>query len=343
MSTLVEEQHGGLQHRAQGLRAGIPLRGLVLVIGVLAIQLGFIGSYVGAFHSPTPHNVPVAVVAPSAVTTTVVTELDDLPGRPVRAEAVASAARARQLIGDEALDGAFIVTGPRSVQLLVASADGGALSEAVTEVARAFTAAGHEPLTVADIVPSNRGDARGLSDFYLAVGWSIGGYLVTSLLAVATRPRPRGRREALARLSVLAVYSVLSGVGGALIVGSVNALPGHTAALSALGALLVFAVGAFSMALEAFAGVYGIGLVIVLLVVLGNPSAGGAYPAPLLPTFWRAVGTWLPPGAGTTAIRTIVYFSTAGVLHQLLVLAGYSAAGITGTLAVSRSQVVGAY
>ena len=34
------------------------------------------------------------------------------------------------------------------------------------------------------------------------------------------------------------------------------------------------------MALEALAGVLGIGLVITLLVVLGNPSAGGAYPAP---------------------------------------------------------------
>jgi hypothetical protein len=43
------------------------------------------------------------------------------------------------------------------------------------------------------------------------------------------------------------------------------------------------------MAFQVFLGTIGVGLTLILFVVLGNPSAGGAYPAPLLPGFWRAI------------------------------------------------------
>ena len=34
-----------------------------LAFGVLILQLGFIASYVAAFHQPTPRDIPIAVVA----------------------------------------------------------------------------------------------------------------------------------------------------------------------------------------------------------------------------------------------------------------------------------------
>src|SRR6185436_19514389 len=92
---------------------------------------------------------------------------------------------------------------------------------------------------------------------------------------------------------------------------------------------------AFTMALQALFGFLGMGLAILLFVVLGNPSAGGAYPAPLLPPFWSAIGPWLPPGAGTDAVRGIVYFGGAGVGQALLVLTGYAVIGLVATLAGS--------
>jgi hypothetical protein len=311
------------------------LRAWLLVVGVLAIQLGFIGSYVGAFHKPVPHNAPLAVVAPGPVAAEVVKGLDALAGHPVKAQAVANESEAVSLIDREVVDGA-IVLGRNRDTVLVASGDGGALSEAITQVGQAFAAGRHQNVTVTDVRPANAGDARGLSAFYLVVGWGVGGYLLASLLAISMGTRPADRRRALERLAVLAVYSLGSGVGGALVVGSIGALPGHFLALAGLGTLLVLGVGALSMALDAIAGIYGIGLVIVLLVVLGNPSAGGAYPAPLLPAFWRDIGSWLPPGAGTTAVRTIVYFPAAGALHQLLVLSAYAVVGAAGLLLAAR-------
>jgi len=98
------------------------------------------------------------------------------------------------------------------------------------------------------------------------------------------------------------------------------------------GALLVFAVGAFTAALQVWTGLVGIDLAILLFVVLGNPSAGGAYPAPLLPPFWAGTGPWLPPGAATNAIRGIVYFGGAGAGIGALVLAGYALVGLVATM-----------
>ena len=40
---------------------------LALGIGVLLLQFGFILSYIGAFHAPAPHRIPVTVVAPPQV------------------------------------------------------------------------------------------------------------------------------------------------------------------------------------------------------------------------------------------------------------------------------------
>jgi len=79
-------------------------------------------------------------------------------------------------------------------------------------------------------------------------------------------------------------------------------------------------------------GLVGIGLAILVFVVLGNPSAGGAYPAPLLPPFWAAIGPWLPPGAATGALWGIAYFGGAGAGVAALVLAAYALVGGVATM-----------
>ena len=121
---------------------------------------------------------------------------------------------------------------------------------------------------------------------------------------------------------------MLSGLGGAIIVDPVlHALPGHFAALWWTGALIVFGTAAVTMALQAFFGIVGIGLAVIIFVVLGNPSAGGAFQKHLVPSFWRAIGDWIPTGAGTTAVRNIVYFSGNALATPMVVLAAWVVAG----------------
>ena len=49
--------------------AAAPGRTFALVVAVLLIQLGFVFSYVGAFHDRTPHGVPIALIASAALRT----------------------------------------------------------------------------------------------------------------------------------------------------------------------------------------------------------------------------------------------------------------------------------
>lgn len=315
-------------------------RNALLIIGVLAIQLGFIASYLGAFHNPKPHRVPIAVVAPAgtppARVAQVVGALNAIPGEPLDAHAVPDEAAAREELAARKIYGALLATAAASGpdRLLVDSAASASVSQAVDEVFGQVEGSQRRQLTVTDVIPAGKGDARGLSAFYLAVGWMLGGYLVATALSIGVSARPRNPMGAAVRLGALAAYAIASGVLGAVITVSIlGAIKGHFLSLAALGALLVFASGAFSMGLQAWAGIIGVALTVVVLVVLGNPSAGGAYAFPLLPPFWREIGPWLPPGAATTGLRGIAYFHGAGVSGPAWVLAGYSAAGTLAVLA----------
>ncbi|MFD0534778.1 hypothetical protein ACFQY7_14470 [Actinomadura luteofluorescens] len=129
-------------------------------------------------------------------------------------------------------------------------------------------------MTVVDIRPPGPKDGRGLSSFYLVIGWVVGGYLAAAILAVAGGARPANARRTVIRLGALALYAVVSGLGGALVAGPVlGALPGHFFPVWGIGALVVFAAAAATAALQTLFGLVGIGLAILLFVVLGNPSA----------------------------------------------------------------------
>lgn len=115
------------------------------------------------------------------------------------------------------------------------------------------------------------------------------------------------------------LYAVVSGLGGAIIVGPVlGALTGHLLALWALGALLVFCAAAVTMAFQVLFGVFGIALTLLLFVILGNPSAGGAYSASLLPPFWRAISSAIPNGAAVQAVRSARLFRRSRHHRQYL-------------------------
>ncbi|MFD9334886.1 DUF3533 domain-containing protein [Streptomyces sp. NPDC060028] len=318
------------------IKDAVTARAAVLVLGVLALQLAFITSYIGAFHHPRPSEIPIAVTAPLApVAERSADQLGTLPGKPLDPHAVKDEAAARRQIENRDVDGALIIDpAGKTDRLLVAGGAGAALSQALEQVVGLAEKAQGRTVRVTDVAPSAAGDGRGLSSFYLVVGWCVGGYLCAAILAISAGARPANIHRAVIRLAALLLYSIAAGLLGAVIAGPVlDALPGSIAALWGLGTLVVFAVGSITLAFQGVAGVVGIGLAILLVVVFGNPSAGGAYPYPLLPPFWRAIGPALPPGAGTYAARSITYFKGNGAGGPMLVLAAWAVAGSAVTLA----------
>ncbi|WP_042409218.1 ABC transporter permease [Streptacidiphilus carbonis] len=327
---------GARQSRGFGaeLRDAVTTRAFLLVIGVLGLQLGFIVSYVGALHHPYPHKASMAVVAPAQVGGKLVAQLNALPKNVLDARAVADEETARRQIKDQKVYSALLFNAAGTQDtLMVANASGPALATAIEKTLTGVEQQQGRTFTTVDVVPLAAGDAEGLSSFYLAVGLCVGGYLVASILGISAGSRPANRKRAVIRLGVLALYSIAAGIGAAVVVGPVlNALPGSVVALWGIGALVVFAVGAITMALECLFDVVGIGIAVLLFVVLGNPSAGGVFPPPLMPPFWRAIGPWLPNGAGTSLARSIAYFNGTAITKPLLVLVVWAVVGVVVAL-----------
>ncbi|MGR7003300.1 DUF3533 domain-containing protein [Yinghuangia aomiensis] len=312
------------------LRDAITLRAALIMAGVLLLQLGFALSYMGAFHNPKPHNVPITVVAPPAVAQQLVARLNALPGDPVHAVAAADPADARERLLNRDTVAAFLLNpAGQADTLVIASAGGPAAASAATRVVQALEQAENRQVRIDDIRPPAPGDNGGLSSFYLVLSWTIGGYLAASALNMAAGSKKPTLPRTAVRVTSMLPYAFISGIGGAIIVGPVlDCLPGAFWDLVGIGTLVVFASGVTAVALQSVAGTIGLGITILVFTILGNPSSGGVYPASLLPPFWRAIGQALPPGAGTTVVRNTVYFDGAATTGALWVLGAWAFGGL---------------
>ena len=297
-----------------------------LLLGVLALQLVMIGSYVGALHQPKVEDVPVAVVAPGGKAGPLTAAL--ARGGAIDPRPVADESAARRAIDDREVYAALL-PGVRGDRLVVAPAASTSVAEILPAALRAATPPRTLQVETVRALPED--DPRGLSPFYLVVGWLVGGYVGAAVLGLA-RGAPPTRRDVGGRLGALAVYAVASGLLGTLVVQQiVGVLEGSTLALAAAGALVVFATGAATAALQGLLGIAGTGLAILLFVALGNPSSGGPLATDLLmPEPWRVVGPLLPPGAGTELARNIAYFDGNALGGPILVLVGWAAIGMIG-------------
>ncbi|NES14316.1 MULTISPECIES: hypothetical protein [Micromonospora] len=307
-------------------------RTAALVIGTLALAAAFIAAYVGALHKPNPRDVPVAVV------------LGDQP-----AQAVMAAVRARtdtiKPVEYDSQGAAVTGLNRREVYAVLRSAPGGGLTlatasagapaaaELVTQVFTGATQQAGVPLQVTDEVPVSAGDPRGLVPFYLAVGLVLGGYLASTALGVSLGTSPRDLRGAGLRIATLAVHAVLLGIIGAVLVGPVLDVFEHNVpAVAVIGALAAFAAGMVAAAVQGWLGLLGTGLVILLLVVLGNPGSGGIYAPEFLPAFLRGMHRWNVPGLATDLIKSVVYFDWRGGPWPLVGLLLWALAGLVGLL-----------
>jgi hypothetical protein len=313
------------------------VRSFLLVIGVLGLGVGFILSYVGGLHHPGAKNLPFAVVAPAEIQGPVLSGFGTLPGQPLSPRLVSDEQTARARVISRTVTGALIVD-PASTRdtLYVASAAAPSISNALNQIVTAAEARQHRTVRVVDLVPVAAQDSGGLTSFYAAVGWTVAGYLMASILGISAGARPATPTRAAIRLIVLALCAIAAGIGGAWLVQHVlGALPGPFWPLAAVGALVVFGAGAVTIALQVAFGVVGIGLAVLLFVILGNPSAGGAYARALIPPFWRAIGAFLPPGAGTDAARSIAYFGGQHTAQPLFVLTVYAGVGLIAALGLA--------
>jgi hypothetical protein len=296
------------------------------LVTVLLVQILFVVSYVGALHNPKPQNLPFGVTGNSRLAAALDNQLS------LRTKTYANESAARRAIDHRHIYGALI-NGDSGATLLVAPAAGNAVA---TLLASAFTqvaAASGQKLVVVQVHKLPGGDRVGVVPFLVAMALIVGGYLsatiATTLGGTATGPR---------RAAALACVAVVGALMTYILAGPVlHAIPGgHFLELFGIFTFLMLAVALASAGLQTLFGPFGTLIVIVAFVIFGAPAAGGSLPRPFLPEFWATIGPFLPPGAGTTAIRNTIYFEASGIGQPLLVLAAYFIAGGVVVLGVRR-------
>ncbi|MGC1209666.1 MAG: hypothetical protein WA890_00120 [Micromonospora sp.] len=310
-------------------------RTAALLLGTLALAAAFIAAYVGALHQPTPRDVPVGVV------------LGDQRGQAVMAALRARTDKIKPIEYDNpdaANDGltarevyGVITSGPdNGLRLTTASASAPSAADVVTQVLTQAAQQANLPLQVTDEVPVERTDPRGLVPFYLAVGYVLGGYLASTALGLKNGTAPWSLSRAGLRIAALAVYSVVLGIVGATIVGPVLDVWHHDVpAIAAVGTLAVFAAAMVASAVQGWLGLLGTGIVILLLVVLGNPGSGGIYAPEFLPDWLRGMHRWNVTGLATDLIKSAVYFDRRSTGWSLTGLAIWVVLGVIGLLTAS--------
>ncbi|MDQ6791812.1 MAG: hypothetical protein M3075_14380 [Candidatus Dormibacteraeota bacterium] len=171
-------------------------------------------------------------------------------------------------------------------------------------------------LVVRDVQPLPAGDTTGIGAFYFLIICTLGGYLVTMIIGQAA-PSLRPRRRYSLILGAAVATPVLVYLIGALL-GVYTKSPGTVFALIGVGALYTLIVGVISRALQLLLGQGAIFGMMIVFVLLNFPSAGGAFPAVMLPAFWRFLnGLWIG-AAGFNAIQSVLYFGGQGVGTGLL-------------------------
>jgi hypothetical protein len=301
----------------------------LVLFPALVLMLAFAFSYVGAFHEPTPHHVPVAVVGAPAVAA----QLNRLPGEPLDARQASSRRDALSQIDDRDVYGAYEAPTNR---LFVASAANRPTAIALeTTFDRAAAAQGRPAVRVTDVKPLPPKDPNGTAAFYAVIAWVFGGYIGATLIGLIGNPRSHSRRRAAARIGAFACFGIVAGILSVIMLrASFGVFSGHVVALSAIAALTIFASGAATGGMQAAAGPAGTGLVILVFVILGNAASGGPFARPLLPGLWRTIGGILPPGASVDLARSALFFDGAGIVGPILVLVAWVALGTSLAIAL---------
>jgi hypothetical protein len=327
--------HGrsGRRHEAHGSPAGRPERkgqgsrtlvrnAALAMLGLTAVVVAFISSYTSALGKPTARHVPVAVTASSAVRA----NLDSSPA--LKVDSVPDLAQARTMVEDRTVYGGLVLprTGPATV--LVANGGGHAVETMLIQLGQQVARAHRTTLNTVDVAPTSPNDPSGTVEFYCVAFLMLGGALGATVLSKVAGP-VSGLRGALQRLGLVAAYAAVLSVSVTFFADVVfGALVGHFGPLFLTLWLFVVAVCLAVTGVAALVGPLASIALILLLIVLGNPSSGGPVPRPLLSGFYFGLNPVMPQGAALSALRAVQYFGGHGIGEALMALAIWAAAGL---------------
>ncbi|MFD4721381.1 hypothetical protein ACFWOY_26135 [Streptomyces sp. NPDC058423] len=293
----------------------------------LVVVAAFIGCYVGLQRDPRPHQVPIAVSGQALSV-----EVGHALGDSVEVHPAADAAAARQALERHDVSAALSTTEDGRLHLQVAGADGLSTTTAVKNLVNAYAAGADRQVTMEDVVPLVRFDARGLAGFYIAFGVTLAGFVLAQNALGLTKLLHLRHRFWLIAGTSAAIGLVATAIAGPVL----HAVPAPFVPLAFTLTLLSAAAAFATKLLGTYLGPVGIPVATLLLLTVGNATSGATTGADLLPTAARAVSALLPPGAAVRAITDLSYFHGAHAAGPLATLAAWAV--IAALLVAHRSR-----
>ena len=310
------------RHRAR-YRA---LAGFILASAAFAAI--FVALTLSAFHAPRPHDLPVGIVGPAAVTSRVEHALDGAAPGAFGWHVYPSETGARTGIAQRVVDGALVASGPH-LRLLIAQGGGTGPAQVLTQAFGAVAARSQRHLVVADVVPPLPGDTEALSSFFVVLAVLIPSLAAGSGSALAFR-RARPGLAVAAPVAVAAVIGVVS----AGVADGIAGL-GNYAAIAGVVALFSLAVAAPTAVLARIWPPL-VTVAVLVFIVFGIPVSGGpANLASFGPGFLRVLDPVLPLGVAASVVRNVVYFGGHATALHLRVLTAWALAGLVGLIGVT--------
>ncbi len=309
----------------------VPMRTVVSHI-VPPILMGLIMAlaYLGGFHKPDPHGIPVAVVGNAATAGPIAARIQSATGDMLDVRTVPSREAATDELSSLHLAGAFVPSRSHPT-LLAASAAAPSTAQAVQEVFTKVAAAQDKPLTVSDVAPLTSEDPLGQNAFFFLVTLSVASY--ATAIAIGAAGATRRFRERLGLLVAAAAVIATAQLAVAMVLYDMFA--GHGGPVWALSFLYCLIVLGIGVGLHTLVGRFSTLLFSAVFVGLNFTSSGGVLAAEMQPGFFGWLHAFWIGGGFLDVMRHIVYFPHATVSHGVGVLTGWFLAAC-GCLALSH-------
>ncbi|GAA1240804.1 hypothetical protein GCM10009665_34580 [Kitasatospora nipponensis] len=300
-------------------------RALVAILAALGIcavmQCLFATNYMSASHAPKATNLPFGAVGTSPVLPAAQKNIS------LKVTQYPNEAAAKTAMDEARVFGALISSGTSNTLIVVPSMSDIAPLDLAVRFEEAAKATG-QVLTVQQYAPTPLAakDPFGLVQGLMLVPLLIGGYMSSTMLMSVT-----GRAAGRWRAAQLAGFAVVSGLVVDLIVCYwLQGFPSSKFWITwPICTLIVVVVAAVAAILQKLLGPVGTLLTVVVIMLFGNPSSGGANGVPYLPAFWRDIGPYLPPRNAYILLHHTIYFDghgTGQALTTLLIYLGVAAA-----------------
>ena len=307
------EQDGGPEGNA-------PRRSLALVIvGALLVaalqQSLFAVSFISSGHAPSATNMPFAATGSSSL-------IDAAEGNiSLKVSHYSDEAAAKQAIDEAKVYGALIPGTASNTLLTVPTRS----DLAPLDLAVAFEKAAkaeHQAVKPSSYAPKPlpSGDPFGLVLAIVLTPLLIGGYFSSTMLRTVTGVGARRWRGV-----VVIGFAVVSALLVNLILGPwLNGYPSDKFWIVwPILALTTAVAGLFAAVVQRLLGAAGTLVTILVIILLGKASSGGANGVTYLPGFWQTIGPFLPPRNAYILLRNTVYFDGNGTSQALIILLAY--------------------